>query len=103
MAFESKVLVTAVKDNSAILMVTGIGFIIAMVMLILVGIFGGLVSDGSISVPSGTNTTIQTMVTLAGTVLTTIVGVFSTIAGFVIIVALLKAFGINISLGKGKM
>jgi len=102
MAFDANALVKAVKDNSAILMVTGVGFIIAMVLLILVGIFGGLVADGTISVPSGTNTTIQAFVTTAGTVLTTVVGVFGTIAGFVIIVALLKAFNINIG-GKNRM
>ena len=102
MAFSASALVQAVKDNSAILMLSGIGIIVAVVMLVLIGIFGGLVSDGTISVPSGVNTTIQALVTTAGTIMTTAVGVFSTLISFVVIVALLKAFGINISLGGTK-
>lgn len=102
MAFDTKQLVTAIQDVKGILMVTGVAFIIAMVMLILIGVFGGLVGDGTISVPEATNTTIQAFVTLAGTVLTVGLGVITSIIGFVIIFVLLKAFNININTGSNK-
>ena len=100
MGFDTKQLVTAIQDVKGILLASGVAFIIAIVLLILVGVFGGLVSDGSIVVPSATNTTIQAIVTLAGTILTTTLGVITSIVGFVIIFVLLKAFGINISVGS---
>jgi len=102
MAFDTKQLVTAITDVKGILMVAGVAFIIAMVMLILIGVFGGLVADGTIGVPSATNTTIQAFVTLAGTILTTTLGVITSIVGFVIIFVLLKAFNININVGGNK-
>lgn len=102
MAFDTKQLVTAINDVKGILMVAGVAFIIAMVMLILVGVFGGLIADGTIGVPSATNVTIQSIVTLAGTVLTTTLGVITSIVGFVIIFVLLKAFGINININSNK-
>jgi len=74
----------------------------SIVLLVVIGTFGGLVNSGTISVPSGTNTTIQAIVTLAGTIFTTIIGVFSTIAGFVIIVALMRAFGLELNLGGNR-
>ena len=102
MAFSTKSLVDAVKDNSGILMATGIGFVIAMVLMILIGIFAGLVNDGTIVVPAATNTSVQAIATTAGTTLTVILGVFSTIAGFVIIFILMSAFGIKLSMGGRK-
>ncbi len=102
MAFNSSALKDAVSENAGILKVTGIGILVAIVLLVIVGVMGGLVSDGTISVPAGTNTTIQGIVTQAGTIFTTIIGVFATIAGFVVIVALMKAFGVDISLSGGR-
>ena len=103
MAFSAMALKEAVLENLDILKVSGIGFLVAMVIMVIIGIFAGLVSAGTISVPSGTNTTIQAFATTAGTVLTTIVGVFGTIASFVIIVAILKAFGIELNLGSNRV
>lgn len=102
MGFDTRLLVQAIKDVKDILMISGLSFIVAMIMLIIVGVFGGLVAAGTISVPSGTNTTIQTLVTLAGTVLSATLAVITTIVGFVIIFVLLKAFNINISAGSNK-
>ena len=100
MAFDTKQLVSAINDVKGILMTAGLAFVIAMVMLILIGIFSGLVNDSTISVPAATNTTIQAFVTLAGTIMTTVLGIIASIVGFVIIFVLLKAFNININVGN---
>ena len=101
-SFSGKSLVDAIKSNREILMITGIGFVTAMVLYLIIGIFAGLVADGTISVPTDINTTIQAFATTAGTVFTTILAVFGTIAGFVIIVAMLQAFGIKLDMGGKK-
>lgn len=96
--FSGKSLVDSIKNNKEILMITGVGFIVGMVLYLIIGIFAGLVADGTIAVPSEINTTIQGYATTAGTVFTTILAVFGTIAGFVIIVAMLSAFGIKLDM-----
>jgi hypothetical protein len=99
MGLGTKQLVEATKDVSGMLMVTGVAFVIAMTLYILIGIFAGLVAEDTISVPSAVNTTIQAFATTAGTTLTTILGVLTTIAGLVIIFVLMRAFNINLKIG----
>ena len=100
--FNAKALMDSAKQNTGLMQVAGIGSLIAIVLLVIVGVFGGLVNNGTISVPAGTNTTIQTIVTAVGALMIVGIGVFTTLFGFVIVVALLAAFGISFSLGGSK-
>ncbi|MDH4127279.1 MAG: hypothetical protein OEV44_00885 [Spirochaetota bacterium] len=102
MAFNARALMDSAKQNTGLMQVAGIGTLIAVVLLVIVGIFGGLVADGTISVPSTTNTTIQTIITAFGAMMIVGIAVFTTLFGFVLIVALLAAFGISFSLGGSK-
>ena len=101
-SFSGSTLVTAVKDNVDIIKVSGVGFIVVVVIMILLGIFLDNVSDGTIPTSSAANTSIQALGTTAFAALTVMAGVFSSIEGFVLISALLKAFGINLSYGSRK-
>ena len=103
MGFSTKQLVNAVKDVSGILMVTGVAFVIAMTLYILIGIFAGLVNAGTIVVPAAVNTTIQAFATTAGTTFTTILAVFGTIAGLVLIFVLMRAFNVDLKIGGDRM
>lgn len=102
MAFDSDVLIDAVKGNLGILKIAGAGFLVAIVIDVLLGIFLENVNNGTIATSSAANTSIQTLGTAALAAVTTIAGVFTAIAGFVLIVALLKAFGIDLSIGSGR-
>jgi hypothetical protein len=72
--------------------VTGV-FLGLMIMLIVAGVFTENVSDGTISVPAGTNTSIAAVNTAAGTASATATSAVTTILGFVVLAVILVIFG----------
>lgn len=102
MAFNGNALIEAVKDNLGIIKISGIGFVFCIVLMVLLGILLQNVSDGTITTSSAANTSIQALGTTAFAALTTMAGVFASIAGFVLITALMKAFGIDMSFGGSR-
>jgi len=96
MAFNGKALVEAAKENLGLLQVAGVGVLVGIILMVV----ADLIANNITGVSSATNTTIQGFLTQLGTVGTSIIGVFGTLAGFVLVVAIMRAFGVEISLGK---
>lgn len=102
MAFNGNALIDAVQDNLGILKISGVGFVITIILMVLLGIILENVADGTIPTSTAANTSIQALGTTGFSALTTMAGVFASIAGFVLIAALLKMFGIDLSIGSGR-
>ncbi len=96
MAFNGKALVEAAKENLGLLQVAGVGVIAGIFLMVIADLIANNIPD----VSSATNTTIQGYLTTLGTVGGTIIAVFGTLAGFVLIVAIMRAFGIELNVGK---
>jgi len=77
------------------------GYALAIMGEILVGIFVGIVQDGSVTVPTATNTSVSALGTAFSTLVTTVLNPYSTIAALVIIAVLLVIFFKDGKLGGG--
>ena len=90
--------------SKGLLMKLGIAVIVYIVLLIVVGIFAELVSDGTIDVPSAVNTSIQAVVTSMLAIGVIVFAALTTIAGFIVIAVLLAIFGpmLGINFGSSK-
>jgi hypothetical protein len=91
----------AFKSMKPLLLGLGVAVLTYIVLLIIVGVFANLVSDGTIEVTAAINTAIQGTLTTMISIGTAGFAALLTIAGFIVIGVLLALFGPMLGLNIG--
>lgn len=97
-------IVDAFKEAKPILLALGIAVVVYLVLLIVVGIFVNLISDGTVAVPTAVNTSANTLLATMTSIGTVVFTALTVVGGFIVIGVVLSLFGpmLGLNLFGGK-